>query len=48
MTQEEKDKLLELLKKANEESLLSIYDAEENYYEVNWIFMDREIIIKIK
>lgn len=48
MTQEDKDKLLKLLKKADEEGLLSIYDAEGTSYETDWIFMDSKIIIKIK
>ena len=33
--------------KANEEGLLNIYDKEENYYEIEWIFLDAELCIKI-
>lgn len=48
MTQEEKELLLSLLEKANEDSLLNIYDNNENEYEVTWLFIDKEICIKIK
>ena len=48
MTQEEKELLLSLLKKADEEGLVHIYDSNENTYEVTWIFLDEEICIKIK
>lgn len=48
MTQEEKELLLSLLKKANEDSLLNIYDNNEDTYEVTWLNIDREICIKIK
>lgn len=48
MTQEEKELLLELLKKADENSLLNIYDNQGNYYEVDWLFLDTELCIKIK
>jgi hypothetical protein len=47
MTQEEKELLLSLLKKADEDGLLHIYDKEENYHEVKWIFFDEELCIKI-
>lgn len=48
MTQEEKDLLLSLILKANEDGLLHIYDEEENYHETEWIFLDREeLYIKI-
>ena len=48
MTQEEKELLLSLLKKANEDSLLHIYDNNEDTYEVTWLDIDKEILIKIK
>ena len=48
MTQEEKELLLQLIKKADEEGLLNIYDEEENHHEVKWIFLDKELCIKIK
>lgn len=47
MGQEDKDLLLSLMLKANEEGLLNIYDEEENYYETKWIFLDAELCIKI-
>ena len=46
MTQEEKQLLLSLLKKANEDGLLYVYDDEE-IHEVTWIYLDREIYIKV-
>jgi hypothetical protein len=36
MTQEEKELLLLLLKKADSDSLLYIYDNNENTFEVTW------------
>lgn len=48
MTQEEKELLVSLLKEANENSVLHIYDSEENIYEVNSLFIDRDVCIKIK
>jgi len=48
MTEEEKKLLLQLIKKADEEGLLNIYDDEESYHEVKWIFLDKELCIKIK
>ena len=48
MTKEEKELLLQLLKKADESGLLHIYDKEENTYEIDWLFLDSEICIKIK
>lgn len=48
MTQEEKELLLELLKRVDEEGLLNIYDSQGNYYEVDWLFLDTELCIKIK
>lgn len=48
MTQEEKELLVSLLNKANENSALHIYDSEENTYEVNWTYIDRDVCIKIK
>jgi len=47
MTQEDKELLLHLLKKANEDGLLNVYDQEENHYEVDWMFIDSELCIKI-
>ena len=46
MTQEEKQLLLSLLKKANEDGLLYVYDDEE-IHEVTWIYLDREVYIKV-
>ena len=49
MTKEEKELLLQLLKKADESGLLHIYDKEENYHETEWIFLDGEgLYIKIE
>ena len=48
MTQEDKELLLHLLKRADEEGLLHIYDEEENYYEMIWAFLDRELCMKVK
>ena len=48
MTQEEKDLLLSLLEKANQDSLLHIYDDKENIYNIDWLFIDDQICIKIK
>ena len=47
MTQEEKKLLVSLLNKANENSVLHIYDSEENTYEIKWIFIDRDVCIKL-
>lgn len=41
MDEKEKELLLHLLKKANEEGLLNVYDCEENYHEVYWIILDK-------
>ena len=47
MTQEEKELLLKLLLKLDEDGLLNIYD-DENHYELNWAYIDRgELYIKI-
>ena len=48
MTQEEKELLIFLLKKADDNSGLHIYDDKENIYEVDYIFLDNDICIKIK
>lgn len=50
MTQADKKQLLSLLKQANNEGLLHIYDSNDNIYEVDWLFMyfDTAINIKIK
>ena len=48
MTQEDKELLLCLLKKADENGLLNISDKEENDYEIDWIFLDSELFIRIK
>lgn len=48
MDEKEKELLLHLLKKANEEGLLNVYDCEENYHKVEWIFLDKsELYVKI-
>lgn len=41
MTPEEKEILLSLLQKLNEDGLLNIYDDEESHHEVEWIFFDK-------
>lgn len=48
MTQEDKELLVSLLKEADETSILDIYDDEENIYEVDWVYIDSKICIKIK
>lgn len=48
MTQEEKEVLVSLLKEADENSMLDIYDDEENLYEIDWVYIDSKICIKIK
>ena len=48
MTQEEKELLLSLLKKADENGLLYVDDNNENTHEVTWIYLDSEICIKIE
>ena len=49
MKKEEKELLLHLLKKADEDGLLNIYDEEEHNHEVTLLFLDREeLYIKIK
>ena len=48
MTEKEKDLLLSLLEKANQDSLLHIYDDKENIYDIDWLFIDEQICIKIK
>lgn len=48
MTQEEKDLLVSLLEKANQNDLLCIYDNKENLYDIDWLFIDKQVMIKIK
>lgn len=48
MTQEEKELLKSLLNKAVENSILYIYDNEENIYDIDWLFIDNQVCIKIK
>lgn len=48
MTQEDKELLVSLLKEATENDVLDLYDDEENTYEVDWVFIDSKICIKIK
>lgn len=48
MTIEEIDLLVSLLKKANQDSLLHVYDDKENIYAIDWIYIDEQICIKIK
>ena len=48
MTQEDKELLVSLLKEADEKGMLDIYDKEENIYEVDWVYIDTKICIKIK
>lgn len=47
MTQEDKELLLSLLKKADEEGLVHIYDSNQDDFKITWIFLDDEIFIKI-
>ena len=48
MTQAEKELLLSLLQKANEDSLIRVYDYDDNHYDLDWIYLEDEIYIKIK
>jgi hypothetical protein len=48
MNEQDKQLLLSLLKKADENSLLHVYDDNENTYEITWIYLDSEICIKIE
>ena len=48
MTQEEKESLLSLLSKLNDDGLLNIYDDEDSHYEIDWMFFDSELCVKIK
>ena len=41
MDEKEKELLLHLLEKANEEGLLNVYDCEEKYHGVERVFLDR-------
>ncbi len=41
MDEKEKELLLHLLEKANEEGLLNVYDCEEKYHSVERVFLDR-------
>jgi len=41
MDEKEKELLLYLLNKANEEGLLNVYDCEEKYHSVERVFFDR-------
>ena len=48
MNQEDRELLLNLLLKLDEDGLLNIYDNDENHYELNWAFIDgEELCIKI-
>lgn len=40
--------VVSILEKLNEEGLLMVYDNEGNDYEVDWIFSDVGLCIKIK
>lgn len=49
MTPEEKNLLLNLLKQANENGLLNVYDKDDTHdIEVDWIFCDTTVNIGIK
>lgn len=48
MTQEEKNLLLSLLEKANQNGLLHIYDNKENIYNVEYLCIDSQVCIEIK
>ena len=45
MSQEDKELLLELLKRAAENSLLNISDNQENNYEIDWLFLDAPLAL---
>jgi hypothetical protein len=48
MDEKEKELLLHLLEKANEEGLLNVYDCKEKYHSVERVFLDRgELYFKI-
>lgn len=47
MEKEDKDLLVSLLEKATRNDLLHIYD-KENVYDIEYIFIDNQICIKIK
>ena len=48
MNEREKELLLHLLEKANEDGLLNVYDWEEKYHSVERVFLDKgEIYFKI-
>lgn len=49
MKQEEKELLINLLLRLDEEGLLNVYDNDDSHHEVDWIFFDKEeLCIKIK
>lgn len=48
MTEEEKELLLSLLQKANKNNLIRVYDYDENLYDIDWIYLEDEIYMKIK
>ena len=48
MEREDIELLLSLLEKANDCDLLHIYDSDENIYGIDWMFIDKQICIKIK
>lgn len=48
MIEEEKELLISLLHKSNQNDLLHIYDNEENIYDIDWLFIDNKICIKLK
>ena len=49
MTKEEFNKLLKLFEKAKEEGIITIYDKNEDYHYIDYVFEDNgELFIKIK
>lgn len=48
MKEKDKKQLFLLLEKAIEEGLIHIYDSNENTYDVDWLWSDSTINIKIK
>ena len=49
MTQEEKELLLSLLEKANENGLLNIFDKDDKHdIEVDWMYCDTTINVGIR
>lgn len=48
MEREDIELLLSLLEKANKCDLLHIYDYDENIYDIDWMYIDKQLCIQIK